>query len=122
MMIAISLPLIAAYSLVVSGALVWLRKSGVAAIPSAVITLAICLAIGAVQVLAARSAPLSKLVFSVWGLSVLAPSAVVFAVSRLNLVRARPWSLLLLGPVSFVVGMVVAMTVYNILFVSGRQQ
>jgi len=114
-MIAISLPFIVAYSLLVSGVLAGLNKTGIAAVASAAVTLAICLATGAVLWLETRNVPAAARVFSLWSVSVLVPSAVVFGVSRLDFARARPWSLMLVGPLSFVVGMVVAMTAAGIL-------
>jgi hypothetical protein len=121
MMVGISLPVVLAYSLVVSGALVWLNRTGAGAIASSGVTLVICLAIGVVQVVTTRSGSLPMSGFTFWILWVLAPNAAVLAVSALPFVRSRPWSLLLLGPLSYVVGMAVAMTTYNLLFASGSQ-
>jgi hypothetical protein len=121
-MVAISLPVIVAYSLVLSGALVWTNKFGRGALANALVTLAPCVAIGLIHLLASRSAPASFPFFSAWALSVLVPSIGVFAVSVLPVARARPWSLMLLGPVSFLVGMIVSVTLFNILFGSGRSQ
>jgi hypothetical protein len=122
MMVAISLWVVLACALMVSSALVWLNKRSASALASAAETLAVCLAIAAFQFMGFRSGPLSTRFFNVWSLWVLAPSAVVFGVSRLPLVRARPWLLMLAGPVSFIVGLTVAMTAYNILLASGRPQ
>jgi hypothetical protein len=122
MAVSISLWLVLACALIVSSALVWLNKHDASALASAAGTLAVCLAITAFQFMAFKSGPLSTRLFSLWSLWVLAPSAVVFAVSRLHFVRVRPWSLMLVGPVSFIIGLTLAMTVYNILFASGRSQ
>ncbi len=119
-MVAISLPLLVAYALVVSGALVWVNKIGGGALAGAVVTLAVCVAIGLVQLWASRSTPVSPPFFRLWGLCVLAPSTAVFVVSVLPFVRARPGSLLLLGPISFLIGMMFAMTLFNIQSGSGR--
>jgi hypothetical protein len=113
-MVSISLPLSVAYSLIISGALAWLNKTDRGLSAGALVTLAICVAIGLLQLWASRSAPVVPPFFSLWLLSVLAPGAAVFAVSVLPFVLARPWSLLLLGPLSFLIGMIVAMTFFNI--------
>jgi hypothetical protein len=59
--------------------------------------------------------------FNLWVLCVLVPSAVVFAASRLNVLRTKPWWLMLVGPIVYVVGLLVVMTMYNILFASARR-
>jgi NADH:ubiquinone oxidoreductase subunit K len=55
-----------------------------------------------------------------WLLFVSVPSAVLFAVSRLGVLESRPWLLLFLGPVLFVMAAVVATVMYNILFASSQ--
>lgn len=120
MMIAISLWFVLACAFIVSSALAWLNRQDASAVASAAGTLAVCLLIAAYQFRDFNSGPLLTGRFTLWSLWVLAPSSVVFAVSRLHFVRVRPWSLMLVGPVSFVIGLTVAMTVYNILFASNR--
>jgi hypothetical protein len=121
-MIAISLWFVLACALIVSSTLVWLNRHGASVRASAAVTLAVCLGIAAFQFMEVRSGPLPTRFFSLWTLWVLAPSAVVFAVSRLPFARVRPWTLMLVGPVAFIVGLTVTMTVWNTLFASGRPQ
>ena len=63
-MIVISLRFVVAYSLLVSGVLVGLNKARIAAVASAAVILAICLATGAVLWLPTRTVPGAARVFS----------------------------------------------------------
>jgi hypothetical protein len=120
MMVSVSVWFVLACALMVSSALAWLNRRSASALASAAATLAVSLGFAAFQFMAYRSAPLPPRLFTLWILWVLAPSAAVFAVSRLLAFRARPWLLMLAGPVSFLVGLIVAMTVYGVFVGSGR--
>ena len=122
MMSSISLPFLMGYSLAVSTALIWLNMRGTGIVGAAGGTLLVCIAIAVIQSVAFGSVPLTRQAVQYWGLFVLLPSAVVFAVSRVGLLQARPWSLLFLGPLTFVVAVTAVMVTYNILFASARSQ
>jgi hypothetical protein len=122
MMISISLPFLIGYSLAVSAALIWLNLRGEGMLGAAGGTLVVCIAIAVIQSLAFGSVPQTRQAVQYWGLFVLLPSAVVFAVSRAGILRTHPWSLLLLGPLTFVVAVTTVMVTYNILFASARSQ
>src|SRR5262245_27994126 len=120
MMISISLPFLMGYSLAVSAALIWLNLGGSGSLGAAGMTVVCCIAIAGIRAVAFGSASLTRRALQSWGLFVLTPSAVVFAVSRVALLQSRPWSLLFLGPLTFVVAVMTVMVSYNILFASAR--
>jgi hypothetical protein len=86
-------------------------------------TLSVCLAVAVIRFLASPSELLSRQAVQHWVLFACVPSAVVFAVSRLGVLQARPWRLLIVGPLSFVVAATAVMVTYNnTLFASGRSR
>jgi len=120
MFVAVRLPVELAYSLLVSAFLVWSNTRGLRSLGAAGGTLGICLLIAVSQALAAGSFPPRQIEF--WVLFVCVPSVAVFLVSRLSGLQARPWRLVLLGPLSFTMALVAAMVTYNILFASSRSR
>jgi hypothetical protein len=121
-MIAISLPFLIGYSLAVSAVLIWLNVRGAGVLSAAGGTVVACVAIAVIQSIAFGSVPLTRPGVQYWGVFVLLPSAAVLAVSRIGILQARPWALLFLGPLTFVVAVTAVMVTYNILFASGRSQ
>lgn len=121
-MISISLPFLIGCSLAVSAVLIWLNMRGAGILGAAGGTLVVCIAIAVIQSVAFGSVPLTRQAVQYWGLFVFLPSAVVFAVARVAILQARPWSLLFVGPLTFVVAVTAVMVTYNILFASGRSQ
>ena len=119
-MTSVSLPFLMGYSLAVTAALVWLNRRGAGILGAAGGTLMLCIALGLVQSVAFWSSPLAKQAIQSWALFVVLPSAFVFAVSRLGIVQARPWGFLFLGPLTFVVAVILVTVVYNVLFASSR--
>jgi len=119
-MMSVSLPYLIGYSLVVSAAIILLHMRGAGILAAAAGTLLVCIAIVIIHFVVFGSAPLTRQAVQYWGLFVLLPSAVVFAVSCVAILQARPWSLLLVGPVTFVFAATAVMIAYNILFASGR--
>ena len=104
--------LLIVYALILSAVLAWLRGRGLG--PAAVGGGALAvLAIYTVLELSAGPA-LSRRAIQVWALFVLAPTVVVFAVSLLRVFVNRPWLLLILGPVSFVLSVLVFMVAHNV--------
>jgi len=121
-MIGVSLPFLIGYSLAVSAVLIWLNMRGSGVLAAAGGTMAACVAIAVIQSVAFGSMPVTRPAVQYWGLFVFLPSAVVFVVSRVGILQARPWALLFLGPLTFVVAVTAVMVTYNILFASGRSQ
>ena len=121
-MVAVSLPLLIGYSLAVSAALTCLNMRGAGILGAAGATLVVCIAIVIIQSVAFESVAVTRQAARYWGLFVLLPSAVVFAVSRLDILQARPWGLLVFGPLTFVIAVTAVMVSYNILFASGPSQ
>jgi hypothetical protein len=116
--IGLSLPLLVVYPLFISAVLIWLNRRGVGAVGAAAGTLAVCVAVSLIQFFALGPATLSRQAVQLWLLFVCVPSAVVFGVSRFGVLQARPGWLLCLGPISFVMAVVVVMVTYNILLAS----
>jgi hypothetical protein len=84
--------------------------------------LAVCIAMVAVQAVVSGSMPLTRHTLQYVLLFLVVPSAVVLATSRMGLLQARPWSLLLAGPVAFLCAVTATMVTYNILFASAPNQ
>ncbi len=117
-MLAISVVHVIVYSLVVSGVLIWLNIRGAGPVGAAAGTIVACVAVGIIQFFVYGQAAVSLQEVQLWLRFVLLPGAVVFGLSRLGWLRNRPWWLLLLGPLSFVLGVVLVMVTYNVLFAS----
>ena len=120
-MMAISLGYLVACSLVVSTVLLWVNLHGLGTLGAAGAAAMACIAIPLVQSLAAGAVPLSKQGWQAWTLFLFAPSAVLFLASRIGFLRATPWMLLLVGPITFIVAATAVMIGYNILL-AGRHR
>ena len=106
----------------VTSALIWLNIRGAGILEAAGGTLVVCVAIAVIQSVAVRSVSFARQAVQYWGLFVFLPSVVVFGVSRVGVLQARPWGLLLLGPLAFVVAAAAVMVAHNMLFASSRSQ
>jgi hypothetical protein len=115
-MLAVSVVHVVVYSLVVSGVLIWLKIRGVGPVGAAAGTIVACVAVGIIQFFVSGQTVVSRQAVQFWLCFVLLPGAVVFGMSRLGWLRNSPWWLLLLGPLSFVLGVVLGMVTYNVLF------
>ena len=112
-MVAVSAPMLIGYSLVLSAVLASLHGRGAAASGAGALT--IC-ALG--LMLALWPSPrtiVSSPGFRLWALVVVVSTAAVWAVSRLALFSSRPWLLMILGPLSFVLVLLLTMITYNII-------
>lgn len=119
MLVLVSLPLLIGYSLALSGVLAWMaaRGGGIAGASAATALLgAFMLALEFVAY--SLVGPATQAVRT-WTLSVLLPSALLLAVSRFAFLQARPLVLMLVGPLAFLFGLVVAIIVYNVMFATG---
>ena len=105
------------WALVVSLAVALLSWRRVGVTVSGVVMLAVALALVAWQVLALDRVSLGHQVLR--ASYVMVPTALLFGASRLNWLTRRPWVLLLLGPIAYVVGFagtcMCASTVYRLL-------
>jgi len=115
---AVSLPLLVLDALLISAVLMWWNIRGVSAVASAGAVLAACVVVAVVQVFALGAAIPTRQAIQHWVLFVFLPAAAVLAVCRFGFLNTRPWLLLLLGPISSVMALVVVVTVHNILLAS----
>ncbi len=120
-MASVSLAHLVAGSLVVSTVLLWVNMHDVGIRGAAAAAAIACIAIIAIQSIVAGAVPLSKPVWRAWALFLLAPTAVVILASRIGFLQAKPWMLLLVGPLAFLLAATALMIAYNILFASGHR-
>jgi hypothetical protein len=109
----VSLWLVIACGLLLTGLAFALNVRGVRLATSALVMLTVCVVIGAVQALGLRNVTLAQSV-GMWLGFVALPAIAVLGVSRLPFVRTRTWALVLVGPVSYLFSMMVALTLFNI--------
>jgi hypothetical protein len=114
MIIVVSIWLVLACGLLLSLLAFVLNARGVRVGTSAFVLLAFCFVFGAFQSFSLRTVSISQSV-GMWLGFVFLPSVGVFAVSRIPTLRVKPWLLLLVGPLSYLVTMIVAMTVVNVI-------
>jgi hypothetical protein len=112
MVLAISAPILIAYALVLSAVLAWLQRRGAAA--SGAGALVLCTFAIILQISTTPRTLVGSRGLQLAALLVLVPSAALWAVSRLSLFSSRPWLLMILGPPSFVLALVIATIPYNI--------
>ena len=105
-------PILIGYSLVLSAVLAWLHPRGTAA--SGAGALAVCALLMILHLWRAPRATVSNRGFQVWALLVCAPTAAVWMVSRLSLLSATPWLLMIFGPLSFAITLLMTGVTYNI--------
>lgn len=117
-MLAISVVHIVVYSLVVSGVLIWLNMRGAGPIGAAAGTIVACITVGIILFLLYGQAVVTRYAVQLWLFFSWLPSVLVFGMSRLAWLRNSPWWLLLLGPLSYVFGVVLAMMSCNAFYTS----
>ena len=120
-MLAISLQILVIYALTVTLALIWLNVRHTGSLSAAGWTLIVCVAIAIAQFAAFGPSRPSRQDLQFWLLFVVIPAVVVYGVSRRKALRRRPWWLLLVGPLCFIVTVVAVMVLYNILFSSNSR-
>jgi len=117
-MLAISaIPLLVG-SLLVSAILILLNKLKVGIVGSAAATIALCLILGLVEFRNLSIGAVIHKAIPFWFIFLCMPSAAVFGISRLGLLRHRAWLLLLAGPISFFITIVVVVTIFQRLILS----
>lgn len=115
-MVAVSIQFVLSYALIISAVLIWLNRRGTGAAPAAAVILALCVAVAVVEGSMGGFAIPTRQVIQLWLGFVLLPSLAVLGLSRAGFLNRRPWLLLIAGPISFVVAILVFGTVLNILF------
>jgi hypothetical protein len=120
--IAVSLPMLGVLALLVSAVVTGLNARGMGVVASAGVMLVACVAVAMLQGFVLGSIGSIPQAIRMWVVFVFLPAAAVLAVSRLGLLRTKPWLLLLLGPISFITALIVVMIVHNILFASGHSR
>jgi hypothetical protein len=98
----------------ISAVLIVLNRRGVGVTVSGGATIAISLVLVMVQWLPFGAGGSVRQFLQSWLFLVLVPSAAVFALSRFRVFIDRPWLLLLLGPISFVVALVSVVIALNL--------
>jgi hypothetical protein len=116
--VGVSGPKLIGYALVLSAVLAWLHPRGAAA--SAAGALTACALLLIFDIWPAPRKTVSNRGFQLWALLVIIPTAVVWAVSSLGLLSTNPWLLMILGPMSFAIALLMTMISYNI--IANRQQ
>jgi hypothetical protein len=112
MLTAVS-PFLAGYPLVLSALLAFLHTRRLGAVATGLGTLLLCVFVAMVP-LAATPITITRQALQFWTLFVLVPSAVVWAISCLDVFVPRPWMLMIVGPLSFVFSLLVVVVTYNI--------
>ena len=120
MMIAVSLPMLLLFAVLVSAIVMWLNARGVGVVASAGVILVTCTVVAVLQRFTPGSIRFTPQGIRIWVVFVLLPAVSVLAISRLGLPKTKPWLLLLFGPTAFIVTLVIVMTVHNMLFASHR--
>jgi hypothetical protein len=115
-MISVSLPLLIGFAVIVSALSMWLNARGVGVGIEAGVILGICVAVDVWQGPALASTASRRMAIRMWLVFVLLPTAVVLGISRFGLLTTKPWFLLVLGPISFMVALIVVATVDAVLF------
>jgi hypothetical protein len=121
MAIGLSLQYLIVNAFVVSGVLFLVSRRSSALSSATAASLFVCLVL-IVGPLVLRPFVISRQIVLIWVLSIVLPAVVVLGVSRLDLVQTGPWWLLLLGPLSFLMTVLIGIVVFNVLFESGRSR
>jgi lysylphosphatidylglycerol synthetase-like protein (DUF2156 family) len=119
-MISVSLPFVVAYAVLVSTIVMWLNHRSTSAARTAAVLLALCLVIAFVQLLSRGLAMSAGQTIQMWLMFVLLPTAAVWGLSRADFLVKRPWLLLLVGPIAFVLALIVFTTALNVVFAAPR--
>src|SRR3990170_4869711 len=110
--VGVSGPILIGYSLVLSAVLAWLHPRG--AVASGAGALTVCALLLVFHIWPAPRSTVSNRGFQLWALLVLVPTAVVWGVSCLSLFSNAPALLMIFGPFSFAVALLMTMMSYNI--------
>ena len=121
-MIAVSLPFVLGYALLASVVVMWLNRRGASAVTSGGVLLAVCIVIAVAHVFPRGLAMSTRQAIQLWLVFVLLPSAAVWGVSRAQFLMIRPAWLLFVGPMTFIVALVVFATASNSLFTARHLQ
>jgi hypothetical protein len=108
----VSGPILIGYSLVLSAVLAWLHPRG--AVASGAGALTVCALLLVFHIWPAPRSTVSNRGFQLWALLVIIPTAIVWAISCLGLLSTNPWLLMIVGPFSFAVALLMTMMSYNI--------
>jgi hypothetical protein len=114
-MLAISAVPLLVGSLLVSAVLILLNKLKVGIVGSAAAVIALCLVLGLIENRNLNTGAAMIVAFRFWLIFLCVPSAVVFGISRSGLLRRRSWLLLLAGPVSFLITIMVVVNILGML-------
>ncbi|MGA2260545.1 MAG: hypothetical protein ABSH28_03810 [Acidobacteriota bacterium] len=117
-MLSINLVPLLGGSLLVSATLIIVSKRRVGVAGSAAAIIALCLVLAFVEFRDLSTGAAVRQAVQYWLIFLCVPSAVVFALSRSGLLRRRAWLLLLAGPISFVLTIVVVVSVLHMFFPS----
>jgi hypothetical protein len=110
--VGVSGPILIGYSLVLSAVLAWLHPRGAAASGAGALT--VCAFLLILHIWPVPRKIVSNRGFQLWALLVLIPTAVVWAISCLSLFSNAPALLMIFGPFSFAVALLMTMMSYNI--------
>ncbi len=105
-------------SLAISAILIILNKLHVGVAGSAASIIALCVVLAFVEFRISGAGSTVRQAFQGWLIFLCVPSAVVFALSRSGILRHHAWLLVLAGPISFVLTVVVVVSVLNTYFPS----
>ena len=115
-MIAVSLQFVVGYALLASAIVMWLNRRGTSAVTSGGVLLALCIVIAVAHLFPRGLTISTRQAIQLWLVFVLLPSAAVWAVSRAEFLSIRPSLLLFVGPITFIVALVVFATASSVLF------
>ena len=115
-MIAVSLQFVLGYALLASVVVMWLNRRGTGAAASGGVLLAVCILIAIAHLIPRGLTMPTRQAIQLWLVFVVLPSAAVWGASRAQFLMSRPSLLLLVGPITFVVALVVFATASNSLF------
>jgi hypothetical protein len=105
-------PILIGYSLVLSAVLAWLHPRGAAASGAGALT--VCAFLLIFHLRKNPRATVSNRGFQLWALLVVVPTTIVWMVSCLSLFANTPWLLMIFGPLSFAVALLMTGVTYNI--------
>jgi hypothetical protein len=105
-------------SLAISAMLIILSKLHVGLAGSAAAIIALCVILAFVEFRISGAGFSVRQAFQGWLIFLCVPSAVVFALSRAGILRHHAWLLVLAGPISFFLTVVVVVSVLNAYFPS----
>jgi hypothetical protein len=114
MMIAVSLQVVLSYAFAVSAVFMALNYRGKSTVLSAGVLLVLCVLTGVEKAIARDNLSPTYRAIQIWLLFELLPTAAVWWVSRAGFAKSHPWSLLVVGPLVFLVALVTCLTVYGV--------